>query len=154
VEKRGGTGLFPCHETQNSVVPSIFKVGGTPLFRNWLWTQFKKVWWVEQQFKFRLCPMNWTWMGLWVQCWTWIELFELYTALYSVFHMKIFFPFVGVANYDWQLSYLDILRNILIKSFFSLFPFSSFRRCKIYMIYHSIKIHLKHEYKILTKLNM
>ena len=46
-----------------------FLVGGTPLSLNWLWTQFKKVqWWVEQQFKFSFCPMNWTWIDCWVQC--------------------------------------------------------------------------------------
>jgi len=62
-------GFFPCYDTQNSVVPSLFKVGGTLLSLNWLWTQFKKVqWWVEQQFKFSFCPMNWKWIDLWVQC--------------------------------------------------------------------------------------
>ena len=46
-----------------------FLVGGTPLSLNWLWTQFKKVqWWVEQQFKFSFCRMNWTWVDCWVQC--------------------------------------------------------------------------------------
>ena len=71
--------------TQNSVVPSLFLVGGTPLSLNWLWTQFKKVqWWVEQQFKFSFWPMNWTWIDHQVQGKNWIELrtsIQFWTAI-------------------------------------------------------------------------
>ena len=83
--KKGRNYRILCVMTRKKPSSSSFLQGGTPLSLNWLWTQFKKVqWWVEQQFKFSFCQMNWTWIDHWVRGKNWIELrtsIQFWTAI-------------------------------------------------------------------------
>ena len=94
--KKGRNYRILCVMTRKKPSSSSFLQGGTPLSLNWLWTQFKKVqWWVEQQFKFSFCQMNWTWIDHLVRRkkLNWIENFNsvlnCYTALLSTIKEKI-----------------------------------------------------------------